>query len=112
MPCGSRVAFRLKRRQSYPREPFVAPVLPITALTAPDVRVALDELDAHDVLGHLVAELPLDPQPDRCTARPPAGSGHRSQPAAQHRSARTQGWFADGTRPPCRCSRSIARRST
>src|SRR4026207_410704 len=69
MPCGSRVAFRLKRRQSYPREPFVAPVLPITALTAPDVRVALDELYAHDVLGHLVAELPLDPQPDRCTVR-------------------------------------------
>ncbi|EEF25729.1 conserved hypothetical protein, partial [Ricinus communis] len=47
------------------RIPFVAPVFPVAAVTAPQVLQAVDDLDAHDVLGLLVAELPLHAQAQR-----------------------------------------------
>ena len=44
-----------------PRVPLVAAVFPETAVPTPQARQAVDELDAHQVLGLLVTELPLDP---------------------------------------------------
>src|SRR6185437_1271554 len=43
--------------------PFVAAVLPEAAAAARDLGEAVDRLDAHDVFGHLVAELALEPEP-------------------------------------------------
>src|SRR6202451_2242437 len=52
-------------RRSNPRVPFVTAVLPETAAAARDLGEIVDRLDAHDVFGHLVAELALDPEPQR-----------------------------------------------
>ena len=51
--------------RSDPRVPLVAAVLPEAAAAARDVGEAFDRLDAHHVFRHLVAELALDPQPQR-----------------------------------------------
>src|SRR5205807_9266514 len=48
-----------------PRVPLVAAILPVPPLPATDGREGLHQLDAHDVLGHLVAELALDAQTER-----------------------------------------------
>ena len=40
--------------------PLVAVVFPVAAVSALDAREALDQLDHHAVLRHLVAELALD----------------------------------------------------
>ena len=56
---------------SNPRVPLVAAVLPEAAATARDLGEIVDRLDAHDVFGHLVAELTLDPEPEAARrARP------------------------------------------
>src|SRR5690349_24549293 len=47
------------------RVPLVPLVLPVAAVSAGDVREALDELDAHHVLRVLVAQLALDAKADR-----------------------------------------------
>src|SRR6202453_4601377 len=48
-------------RRSNPRVPFVTAVLPEAAAAARDLGEIVDRLDAHDVFGHLVAKLALDP---------------------------------------------------
>src|SRR5260221_8589925 len=60
---------------SYPGVPLIAFVFPVAALAAADVREALHQLDAHDVLGHLVAELALHTHADRRSV------GHRQHGA-------------------------------
>src|ERR1700737_3724593 len=45
--------------------PLVALVFPVTAFTAGDLFEAVDQLDAHDVLGMLVSELALDAKANR-----------------------------------------------
>ena len=50
---------------SDPGEPLIPLVLPVTALPAGDPGEAIDQLDLHHVLRVLVAQLPLDAQPDR-----------------------------------------------
>src|SRR6185437_7257826 len=49
-----------------PGIPVVALILPVAAVAAGDCAEVADQLDEPDVLGHLVAELSLDPQPQRC----------------------------------------------
>src|SRR5215469_3221347 len=50
---------------SQPRVPLVAAVLPEAAPAARDVAEAVRHFDAVDVFGVFVADLPLDPQPQR-----------------------------------------------
>src|SRR6266404_7667279 len=54
---------------SYAGVPFVATILPVAATPAVDVAEALDGFDPHDVFGHLVAKLTLEPQPQRRAMR-------------------------------------------
>ena len=49
----------------YPRVPFITAIFPIAAAAAMQLGEALHQLDARDVLRHLVAELPLEAQPQR-----------------------------------------------
>src|SRR5438270_12947329 len=51
------------------RIPSVAQILPIAALAPAHLPEAVDQFDAHHVFCHLVAELPLDPEPDRRPVR-------------------------------------------
>jgi hypothetical protein len=46
--------------ESDARVPLVTTIFPIPALTVCDGFKRLNQLDTHDVFGHLVAELPLD----------------------------------------------------
>ncbi len=48
--------------RSNPCVPLIAAVFPETAIAAPQTGKAVDDLNAHDVFGLLVAELPFDPQ--------------------------------------------------
>src|SRR5260370_23804321 len=64
---------RARCRHSDPRVPLVAAVFPVAAAAARDVVEALHQLDRHHVLGHLVAELPLDAQAER------GALGHRQR---------------------------------
>src|SRR3954447_10702508 len=48
-----------------PGVPSVAQILPVAALAAANALEAVHRFDAHDVFRHLVAELALDPQPQR-----------------------------------------------
>ena len=52
-----------------PGVPLVAAVLPEAAAAAAEAGEAVDQLDAHDVFRLLVAELALDPQPQRRAMR-------------------------------------------
>src|SRR6185436_17312741 len=52
-----------------PGVPLVTLIFPIAALAAGDVGEALDQLDPHQIFGVLVAQLTLDPQPDRRAVR-------------------------------------------
>src|SRR5208282_1497036 len=61
-PCPN--VFRAVTR-SDPRVPLVAAVLPEPAAPARNASEAVDRFDSHHVFGHLVAELPLDPQSER-----------------------------------------------
>src|SRR2546423_1699624 len=45
--------------------PFVISICPIAAAAAGNVFEALNDLDPHDALSHLVAELALEPQAER-----------------------------------------------
>src|SRR5712672_3403466 len=56
---------RLWRYHSDPRIPLIPAIFPIAAAAAMQIGEALHQLDAHDVFRHLVAELPLEPQPQR-----------------------------------------------
>src|SRR5271169_423885 len=47
--------------------PFIAAILPEAAATAPKRRKVIDGFDPHDIFGHLVPELALDPKPQRRT---------------------------------------------
>src|SRR5678816_594235 len=59
----------LRCRCSDARVPLVALVFPVAALPFADARETFDELEAHHVFRVLVAELPLDAQPDRRAVR-------------------------------------------
>src|SRR6266851_1176117 len=50
---------------SDPRVPLITAIFPIAAAAAMQIGEALHQLDAHDVFRHLVAELPLEAQPQR-----------------------------------------------
>lgn len=46
--------------------PLVSPIFPEAAVAAPQGGETVDDLDVHDVLGLLVAQLPLDSETQRC----------------------------------------------
>src|ERR1700733_14762286 len=50
---------------SDPGIPGVALILPVAPLPFTDMSVSFDQLDAHDVFRHLIAELALDTKADR-----------------------------------------------
>jgi hypothetical protein len=52
-----------------PGIPLIPAIFPEAAFTALNTSVAIDGVNAHDVFGHLVAELTLHPQPQRRTMR-------------------------------------------
>src|SRR6201997_5557603 len=56
---------RVWRYHSDPRIPLIPAIFPIAAASAMQVGYAPHQLDAHDVLRHLVAELPFEAQPQR-----------------------------------------------
>ena len=45
--------------------PFIAAILPKTAATAPKRRKIINRFYPHDLFGHLLPELALDPKPQR-----------------------------------------------
>src|SRR5713226_10104435 len=54
---------------SDPRLLLITAIFPIAAAAAMQIGEALHQLDAHDVFRHLVAELPLEAQPQRRAVR-------------------------------------------
>src|ERR1700756_1032928 len=68
---------RVWRYHSDPRIPLIPAIFPIAAAAAMPLGEALHQPDAHDVLRHLVAELPFEAQPQRRAV----GNG---QPLAVH----------------------------
>src|SRR6516165_642829 len=49
--------------------PFVAAIFPKSAAAAANAGDPIDRLDAHHIFCHLVAELPLDAESQRCAMR-------------------------------------------
>src|SRR6476619_3012870 len=45
--------------------PLIAAIFPEAATAAANAGDPIDRLDAHHIFRHLVAELPLDPEPER-----------------------------------------------
>ena len=75
--AGAASTCREQNRPSDPRVPLVALVLPVAALAAGDLGELDDEFDRRDVLRVLVAQLPLDAQPQRRAV------GHRQRRVVQ-----------------------------